>query len=227
FLQKIFRAIDRATPPSDEMTDVFGRLHPDVLLLTPLLYFRSHQVDHVRAARRLGIKTVLGVGSWDHLTTKGLIHEIPDRIVVWNEAQRAEAAEFHGVPGERVIVTGAQAYDHWFAARPSTTREEFCARAGLATECPYLLYLCSSLFIAPQEVPFVSQWIAAIRASAHPALREAGVLIRPHPQNAAQWRDVDPQALGRDVAIWPRGGANPVDASARADFYDSMFHSLA
>jgi hypothetical protein len=42
------------------------------------------------------ISSVLGVGSWDHLTTKGLIHEMPDRIVVWNELQRTEAAELHG-----------------------------------------------------------------------------------------------------------------------------------
>ena len=52
-------------------------------------------------------------------------------------------------------VTGAQAYDHWFAIRPSTTREEFCARVGLPPDRPYLLYLCSSPFIAPREVEFV------------------------------------------------------------------------
>jgi hypothetical protein len=29
------------------------------------------------------------------------------------------------------------------------------------------------------------------------------------------------------VGIWPRAGANPVDSEARADYYDSMFHSVA
>src|SRR5688572_28585109 len=147
-LRRLFRAAERVLPPPDEVVDVFRRVQPDVLLLTPLLYFRSHQVDHVRCARQLGIRSVLGVGSWDHLTTKGLIHEVPDRVLVWNEAQKREAIELHGVAAERVVVTGAQAYDHWFATEPSEDRAAFCTRAGLDTSRPFFLYLCSSPFIA-------------------------------------------------------------------------------
>jgi hypothetical protein len=123
-------------------------------------------------------------------------------------------------------VTGAQAYDHWFTRRVSTTRQEFCAKVGLPLDRPFLLYLCSSPFITPHEVPFVQRWIAAIRTSKHPAVQAIGILIRPHPQNAAQWKDVNLAKLG-DAAIWPRAGANPIDADARADYYDSMFHSHA
>src|SRR5688572_25997500 len=130
-LQRTFRMIERSLPPPAEVAEVFRRIDPDVLLLTPLLYFRSHQVDHVRCAKQLGIKSVLGVGSWDHLTTKGLIHEPPDRVLVWNEAQKQEAIDLHDVPPERVVVTGSQAYDHWFEMAPSADRASFCARVGL------------------------------------------------------------------------------------------------
>jgi hypothetical protein len=50
------------------------------------------------------------------------------------------------------------------------------------------------------------------------------VLIRPHPQNADQWREVDFNEFG-PVAIWPRAGAAPSDAKSRADYFDSMYHS--
>jgi hypothetical protein len=223
---RVLRQAERSLPIRPEVAALLERERPDVLMVTPLLYFGSQQSDYVRAARARGIPSVLCVGSWDHLTTKGLIHEVPDRVVVWNEAQRAEAARFHGVPSDRVVVTGAQAYDHWFAARPAATREELCARAGLPAGRPFLLYLCSSPFIAPHEVPFVRRWLAALRGSGDPALREVGVLVRPHPQNSAQWTDVDLSAHGPAV-VWPRAGANPVDAAARADYFDSMFHSLA
>ena len=74
---------------------------------------------------------MLGVGSWDHLTTKGLIHEVPDRVLVWNEAQKQEAIALHGVPAERVLVTGAQAYDHWFAdAALARSRRRSAARSS-------------------------------------------------------------------------------------------------
>jgi hypothetical protein len=226
-LSSLFRTIERAMPPPDEVADVFRRIAPDVLLLTPLLYFRSHQVDHVRCARQLGIKSVLGVGSWDHLTTKGLIHEVPNRVLVWNDAQKQEAIELHDVPAERVCVTGAQAYDHWFAARPALERAAFCAKVGLNSDRPFLLYVCSSPFIAPHEVSFVRRWITAIRTSGDTVLRATGILVRPHPQNAAQWADVDLAAEFDGVALWPRSGVNPIGGVARADYFDSIHHCEA
>jgi hypothetical protein len=225
-LRAAFRAVERAIPVRPEVEAAFDRIQPDVLLVTPLLYFGSRQVDYVRAARRRGVPSVLGVGSWDHLTTKGVIHELPDRIVVWNELQKQEAVDLHGARPEAVVVTGAQAYDHWFATSPSTSREAFCANAGISADRPYLLYLCSSPFIAPREVDVVRRWADAVRRASDARLRTAGLLVRPHPQNAAQWADADLSSHG-DVAIWPRAGANPVGLDARRDYYDSMFHAHA
>jgi hypothetical protein len=156
---RLFRAIERTMPPGDTPTRVLAEHRPDLLLMTPLLYFGSQQVEYVRAAKAAGIPCVLGVGSWDHLTTKGRIHERPHRVVVWNEFQRAEAAELHGIAADIVSVTGAQAYDHWFLQRPSTTRADFGVKVGVPPERPLLLYLCSSPFITPYEVGFVRRWI--------------------------------------------------------------------
>lgn len=223
-LKTLFRGMERAMPPPDEVATVFRRINPDVLLMTPLLYFRSHQVDHVRCARQLGIKSVLGVGSWDHLTTKGLIHEVPDRVLVWNEAQKQEAIDLHAVEADRVCVTGAQAYDHWFATQPSLDREAFCAKVGLGSTQPFLLYTCSSPFIAPYEVGFVRRWISAVRGSTDPVLRAMGILVRPHPQNAGQWENVDLAAEFEGVSLWPRKGVNPIGGVARSDYFDSIYH---
>jgi len=71
----------------------------------------------------------------------------------------------------------------------------------------------------------VRRWIEGIRSGPHP-LASAGILVRPHPQNAAQWQDVDLTAYG-GVAIWPRAGANPIGPETRREYYDSMFHSHA
>jgi hypothetical protein len=222
--EHLVRATERRLPIATDVLRFLEAQRPDLLLVTPLLYFGSQQGEYVRAARRLGIRSVLCVGSWDHLTTKGLIHAIPDRVVVWNDAQREEARDIHGIPPERVAVTGASAYDHWFTAAPSLSRDCFCERTGLSAQQPFLLYLCSSPFIAPDEVGFVERWITAIRASQASALRSVGILIRPHPQNAAQWALVDLSRFG-NVAVFPRGGANPVESGARAEYFDSMHHS--
>src|SRR5262249_40626474 len=66
----MLRSLERAAPIDASVVKYLQKQRPDLLLITPLLYFGSQQVEYVRAARALGIPTILGVGSWDHLTTK-------------------------------------------------------------------------------------------------------------------------------------------------------------
>jgi hypothetical protein len=165
------------------------------------------------------------VASWDNLTNKGLLKFVPERVFVWNEVQRREAVELHGIPAERVVVTGAQLFDQWFERRPSSPREEFVRKIGLDSSLPYVLYVCSNP--AMTELPesgFVLEWVGALRASEDERLRGLGIAIRPHPNEPGRWREVD---LGRfeNVVIWPRQGALPVTDEARADFFDSLAHS--
>jgi hypothetical protein len=152
---------------------------------------------------------------------------VPDKVIVWNETQRQEAGRFHGVPAERVIVTGAQCFDQWFDRLPTRGREEFCHRVGLGSARPFLLYVCSALFRgSPSEAAFVLRWLAIIWQSSDARLRGLPFLVRPHPQRAAQWTADLLAELSRltDVVLW---GSNPVDAESRADYFDSMFHAAA
>jgi hypothetical protein len=224
-LARLLRWADRAVP-AESATEAFVRAHdPDLVLVTPLVEPGAPQAEFLRAARACGIPTGLCVYSWDNLTNKGLIHDPLDIVTVWNDAMKREAVALHGVPPERVAVTGSPAYDHWFDWRPGTTRDAFCSQAGLPADRPYVLYLCSSKFITPHEVPFIRRWVSELRA-ASPALRETAVLVRPHPQNAEQWASADLSDL-EHVAVWPRAGANPVDADSRGGYYDSIHHSAA
>jgi hypothetical protein len=140
---------------------------------------------------------------------------------------KEEAVTLHGVPAERVVVTGAQPFDHWFDWKPSLTREQFLLDVGLPVDKPYILYLCSSRFIAPDEVSFVRKWLTHLRHSGPPALRDAGVVVRPHPQHADQWDGVNLSDELAPVRIWPRAAAAPADPGSRADYFDSIHYSAA
>ena len=224
FLTKALLVVERAIPIDRAVFSLVEHERPDVLLVTPLVDIGSDQVDYIKAARRLGVRSALPVLSWDNLTNKGLIRVQPDKVYVWNEAQRAEAVGMHDVDPAHIVLTGAMVYDQWFARRASSTREEFCARVGLDPARPILLYLCSSPFIAPDEVVFIEQWITAIRSAPDARVSTAGILIRPHPENRQPWHRFDAMGL-QNVSVWPRGGASPVDAASRNDFFDSMYHS--
>lgn len=224
-LDAVLRGVERIVPSSPEIERFIQAEAPDAVLLAPVVDFNTPQTDQLRSARTLGIPTGVCVASWDNLTNKGLIQVVPDLVTVWNEHQRVEARDLHRIPLERSVATGAQLFDEWFARRPSTTREPFCQQVGLPAGRPFILYTCSSQWIAPHEVPFVERWVRAIRAAPEP-LASAGLLVRPHPQNAAQWQGVSLREYG-DVAIWPREPAVQVSDQAKADFYDSLYHSAA
>jgi hypothetical protein len=225
-ISRLLLLVERAIPTDRWIADSIVAQQPDAVLVTPLVDIGSDQVEYVKAAKALGIRSGLCVHSWDNLTNKGLIRILPDRVFVWNEAQRREAIAMHGMEGDAVVATGAPVYDQWFARRPSTTREEFCRKVGLPADKPFFLYLCSSQFIAPDEANFIEKWIAAVRSAPDPRVRDAGILIRPHPENVQPWQRFDDQPLGNTV-LWPRGGANPVDAASKNDYFDSMYHAVA
>jgi hypothetical protein len=225
---RLLLACEAAIPPASRVGRFLDRVRPDVVVVSPLVNDVSRQTDVIKSAQARGIPTVLAVASWDHLTTKGLIRVLPDRVLVWNEVQRDEAVELHGVPGERVVVTGAQPFDRWFDRAPSTARGEFCAKVGLPEDHPIVLFVGSTASIsAPDaEVEFVRRWVTALRKHQDERLREVAVLVRPHPYNSAHWRSQRLHDLSH-CALWPRDGANPVDDDDRADYFDSLHHSAA
>jgi hypothetical protein len=222
-VSSLLRRLERAVPEDPSIRAFIEAQRPDLVLLTPLISLGSSQIDYLRSARALGIPTALCVWSWDHLSSKALIREWPDKVFVWNDTQRREAVELHGLPGDRVVVTGAQCFDQWFGRAPSRSRDEFCRQVGLPSEPPILLYVCSALFGgSPAEAKFVLDWIRRVRASSYPRLREASILVRPHPSRMSEWDEVDTSGL--NAVVW---GGNPVDAQAKDDYFDSLYHSRA
>ena len=222
-LRRTLDHVEQCIEPPPHIERFLADLRPDVLVVTNLAR-ESVQVDYVRAAKRLGIHTSYPVFSWDNLTNKGLIHELPERVLVWNELQADEAVTLHGVPRQRVDVLGAWSYDHWFEWEPSRSRAEFCRKVGLRADRPIVLYVCSSSFVAPGEVAFVRRWIDELRRHGGP-LAEVGVLVRPHPRNATPWDGVS--FHDQQWTVWPQHGEEPLEAGSRRNYFDSIYHAAA
>jgi hypothetical protein len=224
-LMRGLASVERVIPPDPALVSFLRSEAPDVVLVSPLVEPASDQVDLVRAAAVAGLPTATLVASWDNLTNKGDLKVSTGMVAVWNEAQRAEARELHRVSEEAVVVTGAQAFDRWFGRRPSRTRDEFCRDVGLPPGRPFVLFTGSSIFIARADVemPFVRRWIEALRASSEPLVRDLAVLVRPHPYNGQAWRAQDFDGLD-GVAVWPRGGYDPIDEANRIGLFDSLYY---
>jgi hypothetical protein len=227
-VEHLLAAAEAAVPVHQPIVDLLRREAPDVLLVSPLVDCGSDQVDLVKAARICGTRTAVSVASWDNLTNKGVMRIEPDLVLVWNDAQKREAQEYHYIPADKITTTGAQLFDKWFDRQVTRDRAAFCARVGLPDTRPFLLFTGSSGFISESraEVAFVLRWIAALRSSVDPLLQSINVLVRPHPYNCHAW-DPDPLAGIPGAVLFPRTGYDPMDAANRGDFFDSIHHCAA
>ena len=217
--------VDLAIPADPQLERYLRERAPDVVLFTPYLGLRTMQVHYLRAAKAIGVRTAICVKSWDNLTSKSALRPVPDRVFVWNETQREEARVLHGIDPGRVVVTGAQCFDHWFELQPRA-RRAFGERIGMDLERPLVLYTCCAPWAGLTEWPFVERWLRTLRASDDELVAGAAILIRPHPKRPAGAADHDLAGLGPAV-VWPEHGAAPIEGEALQDYYDSIAHSAA
>ncbi len=196
-LREALAQIEEAIPSDPLHEEFIARHAPDVVLVSPGLHFGSGQSDFIKSARALGIPAWMLLFSWDNLSTKGALHVAPDRMFVWNTRQVQEADELHGYPPGRVVVVGAPRFDEFFALHNALTRSAFCAPLKLDPRSRTVLYLCSSRFIATDEISFIQSWLSVLRASATDVLRDCNVIVRPHPDVP-----LEPVGVEADVITW-------------------------
>ncbi len=189
WLGKALMAAENAIPADSEICKEIADGGYNVVLVSPYIFYQcTFHNDYVKAAHALGVPVGFPVFSWDNLTTKGNVQIVPDRIWVWNDIQKQELIELHGVPEPVVRVTGAYRFDDYRDLSPSKSKEEFCRELGLDPAEAIIAYLGSSPAVAPDESEFVDRWVESVRASADMRLSRANVVVRSHPRNVDAWK---------------------------------------
>jgi hypothetical protein len=216
---------DRVLPASEQAAALIEAERPDAVAAVGVIRAPEF-VEHLKAARAAGISTAVWIQSWDNLSSKGLVHFVPDRVFVWNETQRGELERYHGIPADHVSMTGAQTFEHWFTGEQPANRKDFCRGYGLDPERPIVLYLVSSRGAEPSPETLFRRWLAALRASDDPQLAGASVLVRPHPTAVEPWLEAaldDPR-----VAVSPSTAADPINSPPyRQRFREELHHASA
>jgi hypothetical protein len=217
-LEASLAELEGLLPPDPGVVRYLAGLDPDAVLVTPVIRPGLHQTEVVKAARLLGIRSGFPVYSWDSLSNKGRLHAVPDRLYAWNDVHRREAIDLHGVDEDQVVVVGAPHWDRFFELEPSEDRPSFCARYVLDPDRPIVLYLGSTRTVCHDEPEVVESWLAALRGG--PAsLREANVLVRPHPGDADEprWAQWSPPG--------PRAARSTRSGKADQTLFDELYHA--
>jgi hypothetical protein len=221
-LDRLFRDLESLIPPDERIRTFLRDCRLDVVVSISRINIAARENELIKAARSLDLPTGVVVYSWDNLSSKGMIHEPPDRLFVWNQVQADEARRLHGIDPARVEITGAVRFDPVFERSPSAARPELLAELGLDRRRTTLLYLGSSSFVAPREPELVDRWLGAVRASGDQRIRDANVIVRPHPGTAADpvWRAYAP--VDERAVVTP-----PVVRERAQDLFDQLWASDA
>lgn len=221
----VLRRLERVIPPDAGIIQELQKEKPDAVIVSPAnLRYSSSDLEYLKAAARLKIPTAVQVLSWDNLTTKGLIHIVPDVVLAWNETQVGEARAHHGISAERVFVTGAPVFDQWFSdLKPSMSREEFCKRHGFDPRYPIIVYLGSTKNIAKDESWLVEKLRESLDSASDERLRKTQLLVRPHPAHAAIYERLSHER----IKIVPEKGSPPNSEESLQLFYDSLYYAEA
>ena len=98
------------------------------------------EIRLLRAARRLRIKSLAVVPSWDNLTSKGVMGVKPDYLTVWNDIMEQEAIELHAFKKERVFVTGPLQFDNFFDPAYRIVKDLFYSKFKIEQNRPIITF---------------------------------------------------------------------------------------
>lgn len=197
FSGSFLKLIDKITPADQKIADLIRKYRPDVVMAGPGNIRYSEEIEYIKAAKKLNIPTIIPIISWDNLTTKSLISNIPDRLLVWNQTQQNEAIRYHNIPKNKIRITGSPFFDKWFNnSHPSQSQVNFCSDNGLNEHLPTILYLGSSATIALDETWLVTEIKKAISNYPDKYINKTQIIVRPHPMNYQIYKNI-----GKDVAV--------------------------
>ena len=170
-----FRAWSRAMiGEAHNLSDALYYLKPD-LILHPTALEGLFVDDLARLGRKRGIKTVFIMNSWDNPSTKAMISEHPDKLIVWGEHSEKDAIRHMKTPPESIIRLGAAQYDV-YRKPPKVSPQEWRARLSIGNNTRVLLYAGSNQGLNETEhLRLLDEGIEGGR------LPNTTVVYRPHP----------------------------------------------
>lgn len=210
------RRMEEKEPPMPPILKHLEKLAPDFILVIPVVFPNQSDVDYLKAAVHMGIPTAAVIPSWDNLTTKGILHAIPDHVFIWNEIQKRECTNYHGLDASTVHAVGAPSFDPIYARLGLIPRVEFCERAKLNPCAKFVLWAASSMDGRDES--------SIVKVLAQSLPPDVYILVRPHPKYGEAWKEAD--FIGLRVTIW-KGSRFSEDEQSTGEIVSSIEHSAA
>lgn len=216
---RLLKLIDEKIPADIEIFKIIKDFKPDAVLSTPgNLGFYSADIEFIKAARQLSVKTVISTISWDNLTTKNPFFARPDLLLVWNKKQQRDAFLHHKIEKGETRIVGAPVFDYLFDKWNLKTKGDFCKKYRLDSNKPILLYLSTSTSLTGNERWLIEKLSSSF--SYNLKLKDLQIVVRPHP-----FRQVIKDFKKTNITVIPKKGEWPYSKKAISLYLESILYS--
>jgi len=138
FFIRIVNFIDITAYKKFRFQEFFKLYNPDVVFSTDMQ--NELDVRIIQEAKKLGVKSIGMVRSWDNITSKGLLRALPDKFAVHNDIIKNELVKYVHVSPEMVDVVGAPHHDSYVMKKTTQTRSEFFEKYNLDLDKKVILF---------------------------------------------------------------------------------------
>lgn len=153
---------------------------PDLVVTTSPGFYEADR-PLLRAARARRIPIACLVSSWDNLTSKGAMAVRPDELLVWSDAMRRDAVDYHDFPAGKISIVGVPQFDAYANPRMLLPRDAFARRAGFDPAETLITYATSAQTHFARSPALIDFLVAAIKADRWK--RRCRLLVRLHPRD--------------------------------------------
>jgi hypothetical protein len=103
------------------------------------------------AARRLGIKRIAVIYSWDNVS-KARLYTPAEKYFLWSRYMFDQMQLFYPeIPKEKLCITGTPQFSFYYSPAYLSEREDFCRKHGIDPKKPYLIFSGSDERTAPYD----------------------------------------------------------------------------
>lgn len=147
--------------------------------------YAAQEALYATNAKRLGIKVIAYVTSWDNISTKTALPFDPDAIIVWSDMLRRHVRTYcpywDHIPVE---IAGAPQYDHFKDESLLIPKVDFMKQQKLNLKLPIVLYTLGSPNFLLEEFEILHKYCKQIQDSG--LINSFNLVIRLHPDKSSE-----------------------------------------
>ncbi|MEK7659986.1 MAG: hypothetical protein AAB343_02175 [Patescibacteria group bacterium] len=119
FIRATIRRLDASINTGNFYQEILSSIRPNLVMIANQM--DPDEVELIKEARRMGIRTVGYMNSWDKITARSAMRVLTDQYTVYNDVLVTQMERFQDVPPSRIRTVGLPQYDMY--VRPEALHE--------------------------------------------------------------------------------------------------------